>query len=220
MSIREFHPNRFVAPPDIVRNIQGRYASYFPPGGTVADVGCGEGIFLDILRESGRAGIGVDRTADFVKRIRRRGLKAVKSDIHQFLRKSEETFDGVFASHIVEHYPAAESLDLMELMARSLRPGGVIALITPAYEDILVNGERFWLDITHVRPYPLMLLHEVFVHLGMEIVDEGHDPNTRIPMTLRHPRSLLYHFIAKLRFGSRYNLGDAFIVARKPSARL
>ncbi|MBI2618831.1 MAG: class I SAM-dependent methyltransferase [Ignavibacteriales bacterium] len=212
----DFHPNRFVASPDIVRRIQTSYLHYFPLLGKVADLGCGEGVFLDLLRASGRKGIGVDITPEFVRAIKRRGLKAVTADITTFLRKHRSSFDGIFASHIIEHLPAANGIFLIRSMFDALRSGGVAVLVTPSYEDILVSSERFWLDISHVRPYPLPLLHEVFLHYGFEIVKEGYDLETRLPTSLRHPRSMLRHIVGRMRFGRKFNTGDTFIVAKKP----
>lgn len=212
----EFHPNRFVAPPERVRSIQERYVNYFPASGAIADLGCGEGIFLKLLKESGRNGTGVDMTPGFVKSIRAQGMHAVSMDIFQFLRKRKRSLDGAFASHIIEHFDAQKGLDLIHSVYDALRPGGVFAIITPTYEDILVSGERFWLDITHVRPYPLLLLHELFVHAGFVVIDEGQDKTTRIPLNITQPRGLARNLIGMIRFGKRYNLGDTFIVGKKP----
>jgi len=211
-----FHPNRFVPTADIVRRIQVPYLRYFPIQGKVVDLGCGEGIFLDLLRASGRTGIGVDITPEFVRAIKSRGLKAVRSDIITYLRKHRSAFDGVFASHIIEHFSAAEGIRLIQLMYDAVKPNGVVVLLTPSFEDVLVSGERFWLDISHVRPYPALLLHEVFVHIGFEIVKEGYDPATRLRVSVKHPRSMLKHLLAKARFGKLYNAGDTFIIGKKP----
>jgi 2-polyprenyl-3-methyl-5-hydroxy-6-metoxy-1,4-benzoquinol methylase len=215
MHIDEFHPNKFVAPKDTVRKIQQPYTDYFPTGGTVADLGCGEGVFLELLRESGRTGIGVDLTKEFVRSINARGMKAVRKDVFEFLSKNKSKFDGVFASHLIEHFSTSQTLKMIQGMFDSLRPGGVAVLMTPTYDDLLVSSERFWLDITHVRPYPLLLLKEVFRHVGFELVNSGYDPNTRIRGSMMKPHVYLRNFIYKIRFGRYYNLGDTFIVGKK-----
>ncbi|MBI3189637.1 MAG: hypothetical protein HYZ33_03215 [Ignavibacteriales bacterium] len=100
-------------------------------------------------------------------------------------------------------------------MYNALRPDGIIFLMTPAYNDFLVSSERFWLDISHVRPYPILLLDAVFTHLGIEVIQKGYDKKTRIHPSIIHPRSFVRYWIAKLRFGKYYDVGDAFIVGRK-----
>jgi SAM-dependent methyltransferase len=215
MNTREFHPNRFVAPSQKVRSIQKRYVSYFQPEALVADLGCGEGVFLELLRESGRTGIGVDLTQEFVSAIKKRGMRAVRKDAFTFLRENRASFQGVFASHLIEHFSADDGMKLLQLMSDSLQPDGIMILMTPTYEDILVSSERFWLDVTHVRPYPLLLLEELYKHFELEIVDSGYDPSTRIHGSFVKPHVTVRNIIHRIRFGKYYNVGDTFIVGRK-----
>jgi SAM-dependent methyltransferase len=169
-----------------------------------------------LLKESGRTGVGVDLTDQYVVSLREEGFSAIRQDVFEFLKSHPATFDGVFASHLIEHFPTQDALRLLELMYESLRSGGTLLLITPSYEDIIVSGERFWLDVSHVRPYPLQLLDAVLKHLGMEITDKGHEPSTRVRPKITSPRSFVRYWVAKLRFGKLYDVGDAFIVAKKP----
>ncbi|HTR81636.1 MAG TPA: class I SAM-dependent methyltransferase [Bacteroidota bacterium] len=215
MNISTFHANKFVADADKTRTMQRRYVDYFRKGETVADLGCGEGIFLSLLAEAGIKGVGVDLTPQFVEGIRQRGLDAHCADVFSFLHDHPQSFDGVIASHLIEHFPAERGLQLMQAMFDSLRVGGRMILITPTYRDILVSSERFWLDITHVRPYPLLLLKAVFEHLGLEVADSGADPGTRMRPSIVHLRSFVRYWSAKLRFGKYFDIGDTFIVGKK-----
>ncbi len=217
MNLSTFHANRFVADASKTRAMQRRYVGYFKAGETVVDLGCGEGVFLGLLQEARVKGVGVDLTAAFVDKINERGIEAHCADVFEFLRSHPNSFDGVIASHLIEHFPAAQGLQLLQAMHDSLRGGGRVILVTPTYRDLLVGGERFWLDITHVRPYPLLLLTSLFEHLGLEVIDSGADPNTRIRPGILHPRSALRYWIAKLRFGNLYDVGDTFIVGKKVS---
>lgn len=215
MNLSEFHPNRFVAPRPVTRMMQQRFVHYFPPKGTVLDLGCGEGVFLDVLRESGRRGIGVEHSKEFAQQCRANGHMVFEQDVFHFLRSRKNRFDGIFASHLIEHFETRAGLRLLQLAYDALRERGVLIIVTPTFRDILVSGERFWLDISHVRPYPLPLLHELFTHLGLEIVDEGYEPSTKAWRQFRRLRSYLYYVLAKLRFGRYYDVGDTFIVGRK-----
>lgn len=215
MNLSTFHANRFVADADRTREMQRRYVKYFNNGETVVDLGCGEGVFLGLLHEAGVKGVGVDLTLAFVEGIKKRGIEAHCADVFEFLRAHPGSFDGVIASHLIEHFTAAQGLQLLQAMHDSLRGGGRVILVTPNYGDLLVSGERFWLDITHVRPYPLLLLNSLFEHLGLEVIDSGADPKTRIRPGIVHPRSFLRYWLAKLRFGKQYDTGDTFIVGRK-----
>jgi SAM-dependent methyltransferase len=217
VKLSEFHPNRFVAPRPVTRRMQARFVHYFPPAGTVLDIGCGEGVFLDLLNESGRVGIGVEHTTELAQQCRAHGHTVFGQDVFRFLRSRKNRFDGIFASHLIEHFPTSDGLRLLQSAYDALRENGVLVIITPTFRDILVSGERFWLDISHVRPYPLPLLHELLTHLGLEIVDEGYEPSTKAWKQFRRLRSYLYYVLAKLRFGRYYDVGDTFIVGKKKS---
>jgi len=220
MRVDSFHPSVFASPPERRRSIQKKYVRHFPTNGLVADLGCGDGVFLELLKDSVRRGIGVDHTEKFITQIREKGLEAVQEDVFDFLRKNQSRFEGVFASHLIEHFPAAKGLELVELIHDALRPGGVALLITPAYHDINVSGERFWLDISHVRPYPLILLREVFLHLGMEVVTWGYDSDTKDSSDIRKGRGFVRDLVTKLLFGPYYNVGDAFMVGRRKTLQV
>lgn len=146
MDLSDFHPNCFVAPPSLTRKFQQRFVAFYPEGGTVLDLGCGEGVFLDLLHETGRRGIGVEHTEQFVRKCRARGHEVHQQDVFEFLETHKNEFDGVFASHLIEHFPTREGLRLIQLMFECLRKDGVLIIVTPTFQDILVSGERFWLD--------------------------------------------------------------------------
>ncbi|MFH0989696.1 MAG: class I SAM-dependent methyltransferase [bacterium] len=215
MRIADFHPNRFVAPANITREMQKRYVTLFPEGGTIADLGCGEGIFLDLLKESGRKGIGIDLTQDFINKCRNREHEAHVQDVFEFLNENPGKFDGVFASHLIEHFQTKDGLQLLELIYDSLATNGLLVLITPTYRDIRVSSERFWLDISHVRPYPLPLLIEVFQHLGFKVQEKGFTKDERGWFQPKRIFRNAYYLLSKLRFGRYYGLGDTIIVGKK-----
>ncbi len=216
MRAREFYPSHFMATDETVRKIQRRFVDYFPEGGTVADLGCGVGVFLDLLRKSGRNGIGVDHLEYCVSRCREQGLEAVQQNVFEFLRLHPGQLDGIMASHLIEHFSTSDGLELLQLMVEALKPNGVVFIMTPSYHDVLVSSERFWLDVSHVRPYPLRLLDAIFQHVGLTVIDQGYDPVTKVRPGIIHPRSFYRWLIGKIRFGKLYDVGDAFIVGRKP----
>ncbi|HVW41185.1 MAG TPA: methyltransferase domain-containing protein [Amycolatopsis sp.] len=106
-----------------------------PPGGAVADVGCGTGRALPELRAAvGEAGtvLGFDVTAEMLAeagaRGRREAAQLVLADaLH--LPLAAATLDAVFAAGLVTHLPDAAA-GLAEL-ARVTRPGGRLALFHP-----------------------------------------------------------------------------------------
>lgn len=50
-----------------------------------------------------------------------------------------------------------DAIDLLRESFRTLKKGSKLIIITPNTKDLRTT-ERFWLDVTHVRPYPEKLL--------------------------------------------------------------
>ena len=193
-----------------VRHYQAPYAAEFRPGGRVLDVGCGPGVFLQALCESGRTGFGIDASPDEVAEARRRGLAVEQADALAWLEGTAERFDGVFCAHVVEHLPPAAAVRLLEGAHRVLAPGGVLVLITPDPRDLEVLTERFWHDLTHVRPYPASLLAAMCRELGFDVRRSGNDPRGgRFGSWKGH----VHAFLRGLRLGELTYRGDAVVVA-------
>src|SRR5712691_9414889 len=150
------------------------FVSYFPRHlGPVLDVGCGVGLMIELLANAGATAVGIDLDSDRVAAAQSRGLRVVTADARDYLAGRLDTFGGIFLRHIVEHFDGVEGVRLLHLCRKALRPGGVVALITPNFEVPLVQGSVFWLDVTHRRPYPLPLLRHIFLTLGLDIVESG-----------------------------------------------
>ena len=194
-----------------VRAYQKRFLPYFPPPGPVLDVGCGRGTFLELLRERGVEAVGVDSSDQAVETCRRKGFEKVYGEnaLH-FLRSSEQQYTGIYCGHVIEHMEADIANQFIRLAWAALRPGGRFVLVTPNPLDLRVMGEYFWLDTTHVRPYPLVLLKSMLQAAGFESVSGGHFQSTR-PGRRQLPRFMLL----RLLLGRYYGLSDTFVVGAK-----
>ena len=146
---------RFRGSESTVRARQKFYLPYFNKCRRVVDLGCGRGEFLELLQENDVAGIGVDLNSDAITACHAKSIEARQTDIFDFLSgQPDETFDGIFCAHVVEHL-APESLPvLVNLAARKLPPGGVFAIETPNPGCLAIFAGDFYLDPTHQRPVP------------------------------------------------------------------
>ncbi len=165
-----------------VRNYQRGFIKYFQGYRRVLDLGCGRGVFLKLLAESGIEGVGVDLCAESVALCKRQGLENVsQQDIFHYLKNllskspthGQQDFDGIFCSHLIEHLDWVSLEELLNLCYKVLSPGGKIVVITPNPESPKVMGLIFWLDPTHVRPYPQPLLESMLKKNGFKIIDKG-----------------------------------------------
>ncbi len=144
---------RFRGHPDDVRAKLAGYAPLFDGLGPVADLGCGRGEFLELLRERDLAACGVDGNAGFVQDCRARGLDVVAGDLVAFLRARENgSLGGVFASQVAEHLPPPVLQETLRQAWRVLRPGGLLLLETVNPRSLFGFLEVYNRDLTHERP--------------------------------------------------------------------
>ena len=135
----------------------------------VLDVGCGRGTVLQMLAERGISAIGCDSEPAMVAECRRRGLDCTQTDALEFLRQTARPLDGICCGHLIEHLPTSVAMELIALCYERLEPGGTLVIVTPNPADLKVITHYFWMDLTHVRPYPGVLLEEMLQHVGFSI---------------------------------------------------
>ncbi|MGE5344335.1 MAG: methyltransferase domain-containing protein [Acidithiobacillales bacterium] len=122
--------------------------------GPVADLGCGRGEFLEVLRDAGVPALGCDANAVMVARARQKGLAVDRADLFEWLAsRPDGSLGGLTAYQVVEHLPSARLFDLVELAAAKLGSGGVVLLESVNPESAYAM-KWFWMDLTHVRPVP------------------------------------------------------------------
>lgn len=141
----------------------------------VLDVGCGPGYFLDLLRERGVTGIGIDVDPEMVAACREQDFQAEVADARQ-LSGWNDHFDAIHAGHIIEHMDGQTAVYFLERCADALQHDGLLILRTPNWENETVRNGAFWYDHTHVRPYPLPVLQQILLDLGFTIRHAGAEP--------------------------------------------
>ena len=150
---------RFRGPEDYVRKHHQFYVPYFAGRSEVADLGCGRGEFLELMRDAGVAAQGIDLSCESVGLCRSKGLRAEVADLFTWLADLPEgALDGIFSAQVVEHLPPERLPDMIRLAASRLRRDGVLAVETPNPECLAIFASHFYLDPTHTRPVPYALL--------------------------------------------------------------
>jgi SAM-dependent methyltransferase len=157
--------DRFRGSREVVKN---RLQVYLPiitllnriyPDSLAVDLGCGRGEWLELLRENGWQGVGIDKNRKMVDYCNGLGIKAEKGDAITYLHSiKSESIVLVTGFHIAEHLEFESLIDLVKEAYRTLFPGGFLILETPNPENILVGTNTFYVDPTHLRPLPTQLL--------------------------------------------------------------
>ncbi len=151
---------RFRGDPEAILAVQTeRYSELLSANRPVVDMGCGRAELLERLQSQGVECIGVDTDSGMVAEGRARGLDIRHTDALAFLEQaSEHSIGSVFSAHLVEHLQLDVLIRFLELSAAKLKPGGVFIAETPNPASLIVLGNSYILDPTHVRPLHPSLL--------------------------------------------------------------
>jgi SAM-dependent methyltransferase len=138
----------------------------------IADLGCGGGEWLALLREWGMDAVGIDSNALNVRDARAQGFQAEQADAARWLAAQPAgSLAAVTAFHLAEHLDIESLLQLLAAARRALMPQGLIIIETPNPENLLVATQGFWLDPTHHRPLPPALLAFMVSYSGFAVQD-------------------------------------------------
>lgn len=144
---------RFRGRPEEIRERLLEYVALFEGLAPVAELGCGGGEFLELLKARGIAARGVDQNPRFVAQCRERGLDVAQGDLLAFLRGlAGGGVGGVFAAQVAEHLPPAVLVEVLRESHRALRPGGLLLLETVNTRSLFGLLEVFHRDLSHERP--------------------------------------------------------------------
>ena len=154
------------------------FADAFREAGSVLDVGCGPGIFLDLLRERGIARlVGVEKDPELAAEARARGHDVRILDARTELAQLDERFGGIYLAFVLETMDGMEALASLRDCARLLAPDGTLIVRTLNPSNAAVRDGGLWLEPWVKRPYPLLTLHVILGDLGLRIVGAGNEPD-------------------------------------------
>ena len=97
-------------------------------GGTLLDVGCGNGAFMDWMQRLGWKVQGIEVDPAAAQRAVDRGL-TVHYDKVESVDLPPDFFDAITLTHVAEHF--FDPRKIFEILVRSVKPGGVIVSVSP-----------------------------------------------------------------------------------------
>jgi SAM-dependent methyltransferase len=140
--------------------------------GTVIDLGCGRGEWLELLGEFGIAARGYDLNRVAVEESTARGLDVRFADaIEAISAIADNSCSVITGFHIIEHLPFDTLVRLIDHSLRVLRPGGLFIVETPNPANLVVAAEKFYFDPTHRNPLPSELTNYLLRSRGFAEVE-------------------------------------------------
>ena len=168
-----------------------------PRGAEVLELGCGAGVPMSARLAAGRTLVGVDISAEQVRRARRNvpGATFLQGDMTT-LERPTASLDAVVAFYSLTHVPRDEHAALFVRIRAWLRPGGVF-IASLGVEDDPGTVERGWLGVD-------MYFSQWSARVGRRLV-EAAGFEIELAEVLREPED-------------RHDARFLWIVARTPAA--
>lgn len=138
---------------DALRAIYGPLVEHFRHSPDVIDLGCGTGVFLQLLQEAEIPSYGVDLDEDSVLLCRKKGLDVRQEEVMAHLASlPDKSVGGIFAAHVIEHVPTPLLWAFIELCHDKLLYGAPLVLVTPNASALSAFYYTFYKDLTHNKP--------------------------------------------------------------------
>lgn len=151
----------------IIRRLLGRFLGKEKK--VIADIGCGTGGNLDILRQFGNV-IGVDSQPAALAYCKARGAETLITNSAEDLSDMKDCSVDVLTSFDVLEHVADDGQALREFY-RVLRPGGLVFLLVPAYQWLWSEHD---VALGHHRRYTANALAKKTTADGFAVVKKGY----------------------------------------------
>ena len=117
------------------------------------DAGCGRGEFLELLQENNIPYLGIEINEFETNFLKQKGLNVKNSDILEYLSNTNKNLMGISCFQVIEHLDITYLKKFIELAYKRIAEHGIIILesVNPHCPFAL---SRFYVDLTHIRPYP------------------------------------------------------------------
>lgn len=154
--------------------IAAHISGYLTRCNTVLDIGCGQGSMMRALRSAGKKVFGIEVDPGLVAKLHNDGFEVFEGHVPDDMEKYKiPNFDGVFMGHLVEHMQPEDLQRIFNWIYANIDDNGTILIQTPDFSNPRVSQENFWLDSSHIRPYPVPLLKAMLTRSGFYSIEGG-----------------------------------------------
>ncbi|MBO0729561.1 MAG: methyltransferase domain-containing protein [Acidimicrobiaceae bacterium] len=145
----------------------------------VIDLGCGQGEFVELLRDLGVRASGIDPDASSVAAARSRGLPVTRGEALTFLTSLPDgELGGVALIQVIERLGPKPRAEVIALAYEKLRSGGLLVVesINPMSLHTFANAQ--YIDPTHTVPFHPRYAAFLCEELGFEkVLTEWRSPS-------------------------------------------
>ncbi len=202
-------------------------AKRHPRGSSLCEVGCADGLFLQMARDRGYTGIGIEPNTKMMAG-NQHGMEIRRGFFPDVLQPGDGPFDIIALNCVFEHVPDVEAL--IEAFKKHLAPGGSVMINVPVSSGLMFKlsramykarvrypFDRIWQKgfvSPHLHYFEKSTLTRLFQKHGMSLVGEAKlalfslggvykrlslDPNIRFAQRIAALGSLYaYYPISKL----------------------
>jgi len=117
---------------------------YFKNTKRILDIGCGAGEFINLDPKRIK---GLDRNKENIKACQQKGFRVTEGDATN-LPFEDNSFDGIYSGHLIEHLMPEDSYKFLKEIDRVLKKNGIFVITAPLFH------KGFHDDLTHTQPYP------------------------------------------------------------------
>jgi 2-polyprenyl-3-methyl-5-hydroxy-6-metoxy-1,4-benzoquinol methylase len=116
----------------------------------ILELGCGRGLFLEFLIDSGYENVfGIDVSREQINIAKVQKLNVEEIGVLEYLKSNNEKFDLIFAIDLIEHFHKDELIILFEGIYKNLKNGGAFVFHTP--NGLGINANKIiYGDLTHL----------------------------------------------------------------------
>jgi len=138
-------------------------------GKRVIEVGCGDGNYLDYLRQAGANVAGIEASSRFQELSRKRGFTVFSGYVSRESAIPESPWDGFVIRQVLEHVPDPNGF--LQGIRASLASGAAGLVEVPSLEQSLDNGRFYDFFADHVNYFSARTLRYALERNGFEVID-------------------------------------------------
>ncbi len=157
--LRFFFPLDVVGSASLYEQLEKKYENYFAAKrefeaaiedlndcANVLEVGCGEGVFLELLAERNKKikSEGIDINPKAIAVAAKKGFCVSLARIEELVKARRDCFDAVVASHVLEHVPDPRAF--LDAMINLIKPGGKVIITVPNHDSYLKYAKNALLN--------------------------------------------------------------------------